>query len=656
MTRGYHAASFTHEAGNRVEHAAMATYWTRTLIPTLRQDPAEAEVPSHRLMLRAGLIRQLSAGLYTYLPLGWRALHKAIQIVRAEMDAAGAAEMFMPAIEPIELLTETKREIEYGPDLFRFEDRRGHVNALAPTHEEVITEAMRAYVESYRQLPLNLYQIQTKFRDEPRPRFGVLRCREFIMKDAYSFHLTVDGPGGLDETYRHMYDAYCRIFDRCGLHYEIVEAESGPIGGSASHEFMVICDTGEDTILKSDKGNYSANVHKCGIGERKWTLDGSPTGELETMHTPDCASIEAVGKFMRVKPKHILKIVLYQNKDITDITRDFATELSDLARVSGRAAPREHLEAKDKRGESTSQSIPHLESIVAVVRGDHAVNEGKLSAAAGCNVELMNPDAAQRIGLAVGFVSPSVMADKLDLRVRGLLVVDPDAAQDQFWASGANEIDHHVKHFNWKRDVLDLIDSSRIKVADIRNAADGDPSPIGDSGVLRVHKGIEVGHVFKLGTKYSDAMGFTVLDENQKQRPVIMGCYGIGLGRILAAAIETSHDEDGIIWPAAIAPYRVHIVPIKFDGELCKTCSDLAGELEAAGLDVLIDDRPERPGVKFKDADLIGCPIRLTVSDKTLAKDSVELKLRREGESKGELVKRDEIVARCAEVISGKRV
>ncbi|MCZ6850023.1 MAG: proline--tRNA ligase, partial [Planctomycetota bacterium] len=241
----------------------MATYWTRTLIPTLRQDPAEAEVPSHRLMLRAGLIRQLSAGLYTYLPLGWRALHKAIQIVRAEMDAAGAAEMFMPAIEPIELLAETKREIEYGPDLFRFEDRRGHVNALAPTHEEVITEAMRAYVESYRQLPLNLYQIQTKFRDEPRPRYGVLRCREFIMKDAYSFHLTVDGPGGLDETYQRMYDAYCRIFDRCGLNYEIVEAESGPIGGSASHEFMVICNTGEDTILKSDKGNYSANVAKC---------------------------------------------------------------------------------------------------------------------------------------------------------------------------------------------------------------------------------------------------------------------------------------------------------------------------------------------------------------------------------------------------------
>lgn len=583
----------------------MATYWTGTLIPTLRQDPAEAEVPSHRLMLRAGLIRQLSAGLYTYLPLGWRALHKAIQIVRAEMDAAGAAEMFMPAIEPIELLAQTKREIDYGPDLFRFEDRRGHVNALAPTHEEVITEALRAYVESYRQLPLNLYQIQTKFRDEPRPRFGVLRCREFIMKDAYSFHLSVDGPGGLDETYRRMYDAYCRIFDRCGLSYEIVEAESGPIGGSASHEFMVICDTGEDTILKSDKGNYSANVHKCPIGERKWTFGGAPTGDLEKVYTPGCGSIEAVGKLMKVKPKHLLKTLIYfSGKDV----------------------------------------------VIAVVRGDHNVNEGKLKAAWGGSVTLDEELCAQLF--PIGFVGPQLGAERDALN----LVVDYDAAQDQFWASGANEIDHHVKHFNWKRDVLDLIDSSRIKVADIRNAADGDPSPIGDGGVLRMHKGIEVGHVFKLGTKYSDAMGFTVLDENQQQRPVIMGCYGIGLGRILAAAIETSHDEDGIIWPGAIAPYRVHIVPIKFDGELCKTCSDLGGELEAAGLDVLIDDRPERPGVKFKDADLIGCPVRLTVSDKTLAKDSVELKLRREGESKGELVRRDEVVARCTDIISGMSV
>ena len=626
----------------------LPTLWSQTLIPTLRQDPADAEVPSHRLMLRAGLIRQLGSGLYTYLPLGWRALHKTIEIVRDEMNAAGAAEVLMPALEPIELFADTKRDVEYGENLFRLTDRHGRHAALAPTHEEIITELMAAYVESYRQLPLNLYQIQTKYRDEFRPRFGVLRSREFIMKDAYSFDLTVEG---LDTSYRAMYDAYCRIFDRCGLTYEIVEAESGPIGGSASHEFMVLCNTGEDTILKSDKGNYAANIDKCDIGPRKWTFDGPPTGDLEKVHTPDCASIDAVGKFMKVKPKHLLKILIYRNKDITDITRDFAASLSSLAQQSGPAAPSQHLEAKARRGESTLQTTPRLEWILAVVRGDHEVNEGKLRAAADCNIEIADSGAAERIGLTVGFVSPAAFPNVLDLRVRGLLVVDPDAAQDQFWASGANEIDHHVKHFNWKRDVLDDIDESRIKVADIRNAVDGDPSPIGDGGVLREHRGIEVGHVFKLGTKYSDAMGFTVLDEDQKRRSVIMGCYGIGLGRIVAAAIEIGHDADGIIWPASIAPYSVHIVPIKYEGELCKTCLALAEQLEAAGMDVLIDDRPERPGVKFNDADLIGCPIRLTIGEKGLAQNSVEFKRRADGKAKAELVKLDEVVQRCQEAL-----
>ncbi|MEE9131209.1 MAG: proline--tRNA ligase [Phycisphaerales bacterium] len=577
----------------------MPTLWSQTLIPTLRQDPADAEVPSHRLMLRAGLIRQLGSGLYTYLPLGWRALHKTIEIVRDEMNAAGAAEILMPALEPIELFADTKRDVEYGENLFRLTDRHGRHAALAPTHEEIITEFMAAYVESYRQLPLNLYQIQTKYRDEFRPRFGVLRSREFIMKDAYSFDLTVEG---LDTSYQAMYDAYCRIFDRCGLTYEIVEAESGPIGGSASHEFMVLCDTGEDTILKSDKGNYAANIDKCAIGERAWTFDGPPTGDLEKVHTPDCASIEAVGQFMKVKPKHLLKTLIY---------------------LSGK-----------------------MDIVVAVVRGDHSVNEGKLEAAWGASVTL-DEDLCAQLLFPIGFVGPHIAAE------RGMpnLVVDYDAAQDQFWASGANEIDHHVKHFNWKRDVLDHIDSSRIKVADIRNAADGDPSPTGDGGTLREHRGIEVGHVFKLGTKYSDAMGFTVLDEDQKQRSVIMGCYGIGLGRIVAAAIEIGHDADGIIWPASIAPYSVHIVPIKYEGELCKTCQSLAQQLEAAGLDVLIDDRPERPGVKFNDADLIGCPIRLTIGEKGLAQDSVEFKRRAAGKAKAELVKLDQVVQRCQEAL-----
>jgi prolyl-tRNA synthetase len=548
-------------------------------------------------MLRAGLIRQLGSGLYTYLPLGWRALHKTIEIVRDEMNAAGAAEILMPALEPIELFADTKRDVEYGENLFRLTDRHGRHAALAPTHEEIITEFMAAYVESYRQLPLNLYQIQTKYRDEFRPRFGVLRSREFIMKDAYSFDLTVDG---LDTSYQAMYDAYCRIFDRCGLTYDIVEAESGPIGGSASHEFMVLCNTGEDTILKSDKGNYAANIDKCAIGERAWTFDGPPTGDLEKIHTPDCASIEAVGKFMKVKPKHLLKTLIY----------------------------------------STDNG-----PVIAVVRGDHDVNESKLQAACGFAVSLDNEACAKRY--PIGFIGPHLAAAHDELNV----VVDCDAAQEQFWASGANEIDHHVKHFNWKRDVLDHIDESRIKVADIRNAADGDPSPTGDGGVLREHRGIEVGHVFKLGTKYSDAMGFTVLDEDQKQRSVIMGCYGIGLGRIVAAAIEIGHDADGIIWPASIAPYSVHIVPIKYEGELCKTCQSLAQQLEGAGMDVLIDDRPERPGVKFNDADLIGCPIRLTIGEKGLAQNSVEFKRRAEGKAKATLVHLDEVVQRCREAL-----
>ncbi len=578
----------------------MPTLWSQTLIPTSRQDPADAEVPSHRLMLRAGLIRQLGSGLYTYLPAGWRALHKVIEIVRQEMNRAGAQELLMPALEPMELFAGTKRDEEYGENLFRLEDRHGRKVALAPTHEEILTEAMSAYIESYRQLPLNLYQIQTKFRDEFRPRFGVLRSREFIMKDAYSFHLTVDGDGGLNETYDRMYDAYCRIFDRCGLKYEVVEAESGPIGGSASHEFMVLCDTGEDTILKSDKGNYAANVEKCGIGERAWTFDGPATGDLVKVETPGMSTIEDVGRFMKVKPKNMLKTLVYRSNDAW---------------------------------------------VLAVVRGDHEVNEGKLKDAVEAAVQMADDQAARAAGLAVGYVSP-VIANTVDI---ARLVVDADAAQEQFWACGADEPDHHVKHFNWRRELGDLLDSDRVVVADIRNAADGDPSPHNDGGVLRESKGIEVGHVFKLGAKYSDAMGFRVSDEQQQQRSVIMGCYGIGVGRIVAGAIETSHDDDGIVWPASIAPYSVHITPIKYAGELCKTCHDLAAKLEAAGLDVLIDDRDERPGPKFKDADLLGCPIRLTVGDKALAQDAVEFKRRDDRQTKGELVKLSEVVDRCVD-------
>ncbi len=581
----------------------MTSYWTRTLIPTMRQDPAEAEVPSHRLLLRAGLVRQLSAGIYTYLPLGWRALHKAIAIIRQEMDAAGACELLMPAIEPIELLAETGRDTDYGPDLFRLTDRRDRSNALAPTHEEVITDAMRSSVESHRQLPLNLYQIQTKFRDEPRPRFGVLRSREFIMKDAYSFHLEVAGPGGLDETYDRMYAAYCRIFDRCGLTYEVVEAESGPIGGSASHEFMVLCATGEDTVLRSDKGNYSANVEKCGTGKRRWTFDGAPAGTLEPDHTPDLPGIDDVAAFLGIGPGDMLKTLVCSGPDGW---------------------------------------------VLAVLRGDHELNMGKLKAACGgAPVALADEKKARDAGFAVGYVSPAVIKS---IRV-ARMVVDPDAAQNAAWTTGADRMDHHVRNFNWRRDVGRALDDGAVSVADIRNALDGDPSPRNDGGILRAERGIEVGHVFKLGTKYSDAMEFTVLDEAQRRRSVIMGCYGIGPGRILAAAIETSHDADGIIWPAAIAPFAVHVVPIKMDAGLCKMLPGFCQALEVAGLDVLVDDREERPGVKFKDADLIGCPVRLTLGEKSLAAGAVELKLRSAGRAQAELVPLAEAPARCAAVL-----
>ena len=551
-------------------------------------------------MLRAGLIRKLSAGVYDYLPLGLRSLTKAMQIVRDEMNAAGAVEVLLPAIQPVELFNATGRRADYGDNLFTLKDRHGRELALGPTHEEVITEMVGACVESYKQLPLTLYQIQTKFRDEFRPRFGVLRSREFQMKDAYSFHLDVES---LNETYQLQYDAYCRIFDRCGLPYRIVEAESGPIGGSASHEFMVPSPTGEDTILESDRDNYAANVEKCETGTREHCLDGDPTGELDKVHTPDCASIEDVCAFMKVKPRQMLKTLVCQSDGGT---------------------------------------------IVAVVRGDHDLNEGKLRTACGCAVSLADEAAASESPFTIGFVGPHAAVGRDDVK----LVVDPDAAQAQFWASGANEVDHHVKHFNWKRDVLDRIDADRITVADIRNAVDGDPSPKNDGGTLRETKGIEIGHVFKLGSKYSDAMGVTVLDEDNQRRPLIMGCYGIGVNRLLAAAIEgpSGHDDNGIIWPASIAPYAVIITPIKYAGDVKEAADRLAGELEDLGFDVLLDDRDERPGVKFNDADLVGIPLRITIGDKNLKEGNVEVKPR--PADKAEIVSLSSAAARAAELLS----
>jgi prolyl-tRNA synthetase len=586
--------------------------WRHTLIPTAREAPADAETPSHVLLSRAGFIRKVAAGVYDYLPLAWRTLQKISQIVREEMDGAGARELFMPVIVPIELYAQTKRDVAYGDLLFKLTDRKGNVAALGPTHEETITEMVKGSVNSYKQLPLNLYQIQTKFRDEARPRAGLLRCREFIMKDAYSFHINAEGPGGLSEAYDAMYRAYSNIFTRCGLDYTIVEAESGPIGGSASHEFMVNCASGEDTILRCPVSGYAANVEKCEIGPREGTLDAAPTGELTEVHTPNLPGIDEVGKFMKVKPDRMLKTLVFQV-----------------------------LEDKEGHG---------LKWVLVTVRGNHDVNEGKVKTASGCTVALADEKAARAAGFVIGYVSPKMVG-----QVKGtLLLVDFDAAQGGFWATGADKADYHVKHFNWARELGEIRGVSRyVKLANIRNAVEGDPSPRAPGAKLVTGRGIEVGHIFKLGSKYSDAMGFTILDEKQERRSVIMGCYGIGVSRTMAACVEMSHDENGIIWPHAIAPYNVLITLMRPEAADQQACAQrLGAELSAAGLDVLIDDRDERPGVKFKDADLIGIPIRLTIGEKALAEGGVEFKLRRDA-GKGEVVPTAQVAAKCAAALEG---
>src|SRR5687768_1949734 len=515
--------------------------WTQTLIPTLKETPADATVISHQLMLRAGMIRQVSAGIYDFLPLGLRSLQKAAAIVREEMNKLGAAEVSLPAMTPIELWQRSGRAAEYGKILFRLKDQHGRVMALAPTHEEIITEMVGAYVNSYKQLPLVLYQIQTKYRDEERPRFGLLRVREFLMKDAYSFHADA---ASLDRTYDAIYQAYKKIFDRCGVPYVAVEAEAGPIGGSASHEFVTLSDAGEDVIVISDKGNYAANVEKAEIGTRSWTFSGEPTGELERVHTPNMPGIDEVGKFMKVKPKNMLKTLVFKTRDP----------------AAGAARP---------------ENLAHPKWVVGVVRGDHDVNVAKLKRVAKETfrvadiVMIDSPEVRQT--WAIGFVAPDEAVRRLDT----VVVVDPDGAQGGFWATGANEVDYHVKHFNWFRECGDkLADPRKVVVADIRNAIGGDPSPRDDGGVLRTARGVEIGHVFKLGTRYSEALDAKFLDDKGRPHPILMGCYGIGIGRILVAAIEALHDDRGIVWPTAIAPYSVVITPIKYDGEV-KAAADL---------------------------------------------------------------------------------
>jgi prolyl-tRNA synthetase len=563
--------------------------WSQTLIPTQKQDPADATIASHKLLIRGGFVRQLSAGHYTFLPMGWRVMRKIMTIIRQEMEAAGAVEVSLPCLQPIELWQESGRDEKYGDDMFRLNDRRDGRHALAPTHEESVTEFVRAFVNSYKQLPLNVFQLQTKFRDEPRPRSGLLRVREFIMKDAYS--LDAD-EAGLDKSFQAMLAAYRTLYARCGIPAIEVDADSGAIGGSESIEFTVPCDAGEDIVVTSDKGNYAANVEKAGIGERAFDLKGEPTGDLEKVHTPDMPGIELVCKHLKVKPPRMLKTLVF-------------------TRVDGNGF------------------------VIGVVPGDKQVNAAKLQAAAGVGAIELDEPSARSAGFAIGYVGPHVANGRDDT----LLVIDPDAAQGGFWATGANEPDHHVKHFNWARDV----DAEPV-VADIRDAVDGDPSPLNDGGVLKESRGVEVGHVFKLGTVYSEKMRATFLDENNAEKPVIMGCYGIGVGRIMLSAVETSHDDRGIIWPINIAPFEVVVTPIKYDGVAKEKADAIYDELKEKGVDVLLDDRDDRPGSKFADADLVGIPLRVVVGDRGLAEGTMELKVR--GAKDPESVPVDEVVNR----------
>lgn len=543
---------------------------SQLLIPTLRDDPGEAETVSHRLMLRAGLIRKVAAGIYTYLPLGLRVIRKIEQIIREEMNRAGAQELLMPIASPAELWKETGRWDYYGKELLRFKDRHERDFCLGPTHEEVITDLFRREVRSYRQLPLNFYQIQTKFRDEIRPRFGLMRGREFIMKDAYSFDLD---EAGAKISYQNMYDAYTRIFTRCGLTFRAVEADTGLIGGDVSHEFMVLADTGEAMVAYSDHGSYAANLERAEVLPPTES-DTAPLLPLTLIATPQRRTVDEVTAFLQITPRHLVKTLLY------------------------------------KAG---------TESVAVLIRGDHEVNEVKLARLLKVtDVALSDPETVQRLtGCPPGFAGPIGLQQVrilADWAVQGMKNV----------VIGANKADTHYQNANVDRDF------TVEQFADLRNAQAGDPSPRG-SGVLTLAKGIEVGQVFLLGTKYSDKMNATILDEHGKERLAIMGCYGIGVGRTAAAAIEQHHDDKGIIWPFPIAPFHLHLLTVSQSEKTTETAARLYSELTAAGFDVLWDDRSDRAGVKFNDADLIGIPFQIVVGDKGLADGIVELKIRRGG-------------------------
>ena len=567
---------------------------SRFLFATLRETPNDAEVISHQLMLRAGMIRKLASGLYTWLPMGVRVLKKVEAIVHEEMQRAGVLQVYMPVTQPAGLWEESGRYVQYGPELLRFKDRHTNDFVLGPTHEEVITDLARNELKSYKQLPINFYQVQTKFRDEIRPRFGVMRSREFVMKDAYSFHADQES---LQKTYDEMYEAYCKIFTRLGLNFRPVQADTGSIGGSGSHEFHVLASSGEDDIAFSTESDYAANVEMAEavlVGER-----AAPTQALQVVDTPNQKTIADVSAFLGTDAAQSVKALLVQG-----------------VAEEGKDAP-----------------------VVALfLRGDHELNEIKAEKhpLIAAPLTFATEEQLTALGLTAGFVGPQGLVEK------GVtVIVDRSASVLSDFVAGANEADKHATGVNWERD------AKFTEVYDLRNVVEGDPSPDG-KGTLQIKRGIEVGHIFQLGQKYSEALGCKVLGKDGKPMVVTMGCYGIGVTRVVASAIEQNFDEKGIIWPTAIAPFEVAIVPMNAhkSPRTVEAAEALYAELTAAGYDVILDDRDERPGVKFSDLEITGIPHRIVIGEKGLDAGTFEYKGRRDAESVN--ITKEELLAKIA--------
>lgn len=563
---------------------------TNLYAPTLREVPAEAEVKSHQLMLRAGMIRKAAGGLYTYMPLAWRTIKKIEAIIRDEMDKAGGQEISMPIVQPAEIWQESGRWSVYGDEMWRVKDRHGRGFCLGPTHEEMVTTLIRDEVRSYKQLPLSLYQIQNKYRDERRPRFGLMRSREFIMKDMYSFDKDVEG---MNVSYKKMYDAYTNVFNRCGLEFRPVEADNGAIGGGHSHEFTVLAEAGESNIAYCSECDYAASDEKAEL--KPIASAEEEMKELEKVSTPDAHTIEKVAEYLNLPLDKTIKAVAFQ------------TDTDEL--------------------------------VLAFVRGDHEVNDVKVVNLIEGAIELRMADeeAITAAGGAAGFMSP------IGIKEGTKIVVDATVMGMYNACAGANEKDFHFINVNPKRDFKDVI------VADIRMIKEGDACPHCGAPV-KMTRGIEAGQVFTLGTKYSESLHATFLDENGKEKPLQMGCYGIGVGRTMAAAVEQNNDADGIIWPRSIAPYEAIVVPVNAKNEeQMAAAEEIYQGLLAQGVDAIIDDRKERAGVKFKDADLIGYPLRITVSPKALEEGSVEVKIRRSGEVK--MVEKANAISEIVEIL-----